>query len=88
MIFKFDHTKLVEGAEFYESVYGQLYLFMVTESANLKGDVLTWKGVPMNDPPGKELINFTITKGYEHYGPRIYLKEEVEFYNGRPFVSR
>lgn len=89
-IFRFDHTKLVEGAIFYENDYG-LHKFVVVRPAELQtsaenGTRLVWSA-KIADNPDAEEISFMITAGFEHYGPKIYTEDEVFELHGRLYVN-
>lgn len=89
-LFRFDHTKLVKGAKFYELYVGRLVSFTVTQDAYIddtdRHTQVRWKGV--QDQEGASPTTFLVTRGMEHYGPKIYLHDEIEEHNGRLFVTR
>lgn len=91
-MFRFDYTKLTVGTKFYEKIFGKLVQFTVTigpviYTSNRSGPIVTWKGC-RNDDPTKEEFEFQVAKGYEHYGPSIYLEDEILEFNGMLFTSR
>lgn len=63
-----DPTELKVGDVFYECHHGMNFRLVVTEVPIFRDDKWQWKAV---DSKGME-TNFLITKGYEHYGPKIY----------------
>lgn len=90
-IFRFDHTKLFEGAEFYEMIYGYPTKFRVVSPVTLKdsssGEQIEWEAVKLSDV-NQEKVHFLVTKAYEHYGPIIYLLDEIVERNGVMFTTR
>lgn len=73
---RIDHPENMEiGDVFYESGYGMDVMFVVTKKPEIihsnENVQLVWEGKKdgdLNNPPTK----FLITKGFEHYGPKIY----------------
>ncbi len=73
------------GDEFYEEDYGQTMHLRVTEGTSIQTmqsedrRQFVWKAVEITgemDELGRETvgneINYLITEGYEHYGPKVY----------------
>lgn len=91
--FKFDHTQLDKvGAEFYELEGRYEVLYRVTKPVTIsKGfeDRYTaeWDAVRVSDI-NQEPVHFLVTEGFEHYGPKIYLKDEIVVINGCKFLTR
>jgi len=56
------------GDVFYECAYGVNHKMIVTSSPTFNSNQLKWKA---RDSAGNE-VEYLITKGCEHYGPRIY----------------
>ena len=63
-----DPTTLKVGDVFYECAYGNCVKFTVTRDAIVENDQIKWKASSENITE----TDFLITKGYEHYGPKIY----------------
>lgn len=88
---RFDHTQLTLGAIFFEDCYGTLCRFEVTEEPVVKehvgGKTLEWKGKHLDDPECP-IVNFMVSEALEHYGPKIYLTNEIVEYNGLKFKTR
>jgi hypothetical protein len=89
--FRFDRTKLKLGTIFYEAGYGMLLKCKVTQDPVLtieRGDItLSWKAIEIDDPQ-QRTIEYSTCVSMEHYGPKIYLEDEVEYHNGRAFLTR
>jgi hypothetical protein len=60
--------ELKVGDVFYESAYGKNLQMKVTESPIFENNQWKWKAA---DSKGTE-TDYLITKGLEHYGPKIY----------------
>lgn len=90
----FDHTKLVVGALFYEKGYGMLMKFKVVEPPKFERGaedrkVCSWTATRLvQDGEEEEVTQFMTTEGLTHYGPKIYLEDEVVNINGRIFTTR
>lgn len=56
------------GTVFYECEYGMNMKLKVTTKPIFENDQWTWTAV---DHLGNE-VHYLITKGYEHYGPKLY----------------
>jgi hypothetical protein len=88
--FRFDHTKLVLGATFYEACWGKLEKYTVT-IAPIIGEgyadmpTMQWEGMREGS---NETTPFLVTMGMEHYGPKIYLEEDIFELGGRKYVAR
>lgn len=65
---RIDPTTLKVGDVFYECAYGNCVKFTVTSDAIVENDQIKWKASSENITE----TDFLITKGYEHYGPKIY----------------
>lgn len=74
MSLSFDQIKTLKvGDSFYDCGYGKSINFIVTESPIIGNGVdghatLSWKGINAEGV----IIDFLITQGLEHYGPKIY----------------
>lgn len=60
--------ELKVGDVFYECEYGTNLRMVVTKPIIFENDQWKWKAI---DEDGKE-VDYLITKGYEHYGPKLY----------------
>ena len=58
------------GTTFYEDVYGSRLEFCVIDWPQESGGKVSWKAISSD---GKT-TEFLITKGLEHYGPKLYWK--------------
>lgn len=86
----FDHTKLTLGAKFYEASWGKLCEYTVTKEPVIGSGyegcpTLSWEGTLLNDD---KPTPFLITMGYEHYGPKIFLEEDIAYIGNRRFLAR
>lgn len=63
-----DPMVLKVGDVFYESDYGINYKMTVTKAPSFDNDQWRWEA---KNSAGSE-VGYLITKGFEHYGPRIY----------------
>lgn len=85
---RFDHTKLTVGALFHEVVSGEILTFKVVIEPELKpGRTLEWSGVHIDNPEAP-IVKFLVSEAFEHYGPKIYLPEEIIDHDGLKFLSR
>lgn len=71
-----DPMELKIGDIFYECEYGINFPMTVTEEPVFDSEQWKWKAV---NELGYE-VNYLITKGFEHYGPKIY---SMPVYTGR-----
>ncbi len=93
---RFDHTRLVVGAEFFEHDMGNLLKCRVTEPFNLErgedGAVCCrWKAEALelnSKPTESRVIDYLVCDKYQHYGPKIYFPDEIVEENGRYFLTR
>ena len=56
------------GTTFYEDVYGTRFEYLVTTNPKVIDDQVTWDAINYDGGAQK----FLITKGLEHYGPKLY----------------
>lgn len=65
---------------FYECQYGKNLEFVVVTEPTCDNGKWEWTA---RNTKSNEIINFLITEGYEHYGPRIYSQPQyVVMING------
>lgn len=60
---------LTYGSVFYECDYGMCIKLKVTSFITFKDNQWTWTAVDLGS--GEE-VDYLVTKGFEHYGPKLY----------------
>jgi hypothetical protein len=73
-----DACKLKVGDIYYEVEYGMMKL-QVVEAPTIENDQVRWKAKMLRDnyvgvltEDKQEIVDYLMTKGFEHYGPKIY----------------
>jgi len=68
------HPKYLKvGDVFYERGFGDMLKMVVVEEVSHEDGQWRWAAEDING----ERVNYLLTDGYEHYGPKIYREHEI-----------
>lgn len=74
------YKTMKNGDVFYECEYGRNYEFIVVTEPKCDNNKWTWTA---KNTKTDQIVEYLITEGYEHYGPRIYSQPQyVKMVNG------